>query len=107
MLFRSWGNGRVAGLTKTINENGKVKTVPNFLTSQSVFYILDKKQKELGLDGFSPHDLRRTLATTLLDLGEDLGTVRDVLGHSSVNTTQKYDMRSKERTKQAVQRTGF
>lgn len=107
MFVRVWGSGRVASLTKTVVKNGVTQTIPNFLTSQSVFYILDKKQKELGMDSFSPHDLRRTLATTLLELGEDLGTVRDVLGHSSVNTTQKYDMRSKDRTKKAVQRTGF
>ncbi|WP_127471970.1 tyrosine-type recombinase/integrase [Thiomicrorhabdus aquaedulcis] len=87
--------------------NNGTTPAPNLLTSQAIYYILKKKQLELGMEKFSPHDLRRTLATTLLSLGEDLITVRDVLGHSSINTTQRYDMRGRDRVKTAVNRSGF
>ncbi|GAB6071616.1 tyrosine-type recombinase/integrase [Thiomicrorhabdus hydrogeniphila] len=103
MFVRIRKSGGLVPLTRIENDN----VLPNCLTSQAVYYILKKKQTELGLDKFSPHDLRRTLATTLLDIGEDLITVRDILGHSSINTTQKYDMRGEEKQKSAVQKTGF
>jgi site-specific recombinase XerD len=115
--FRGTGEGAMfarirkgeeqSDFTVTVEQNGVYKTVPKFLSSQAIYYILDKKQKELGLESFSLHDLRRTLATKLLSDGEDLITVRDILGHASLNTTQKYDMRSRDRLKEAAQRSGF
>jgi integrase/recombinase XerD len=104
MFVRIRKNDDLAPFTKL---DANRKTVPNGLSSQAIYKILSEKQEAIGLEKFSPHDLRRTLATKLLDLGEDLSTVRDILGHASVNTTQMYDMRSKKRLKEAVNRTGF
>lgn len=84
-----------------ISKSGNVIT-ENGLTSQAVYFLLNSYQEKLGLEPFMPHDLRRTVATVLLESGEDLVTVRDVLGHSSVNTTQRYDKRGEHNKKKAM-----
>ncbi len=55
--------------------------------------ILQKRSAEAGLTDLNWHDLRRTIASNLLDAGADISTVAGILGHSSVNTTARYDRR--------------
>lgn len=74
------------------------------LTDQAVYHILQVRQRQAGIAGCAPHDLRRTFATAMLDNGEDLITVKDAMGHASVNTTQQYDRRGEERLRLASQR---
>jgi integrase/recombinase XerC len=61
------------------------------LSSRSVGKLIKRYGKEgsLGSD-ISPHDLRHTFATHLLDGGADLRSVQELLGHVSLSTTQKY-----------------
>lgn len=73
----------------------------NRLSDQAIYHILDVRRIETGLENFSPHDLRRTFASALLDNGEDLVTVRDAMGHESITTTQVYDKRGDERLRKA------
>ena len=43
-----------------------------------------------GLPDVAPHDLRRSAAKAMLDGGAGLHEIRDVLGHTSVSTTERY-----------------
>ena len=52
----------------------------NRLTDQAVYHILQVRQGQAGITKCSPHDLRRTFATAMLDNGEDLITVKDAMG---------------------------
>lgn len=74
------------------------------LTDQAVYYILDKRAESAGMKGFSPHDLRRTYASWLLEKNVDLLTVRDMMGHMNITTTQQYDRRGEDRLKEASQK---
>ena len=73
------------------------------LRGQSIRYILQSRATEAGVKPFSPHSMRRTMATHLLDRGVDLAIVQKMLGHRHLSTTSLYDRRGEAAKKKAAE----
>ncbi len=88
--------GRGAGTPALfVNQRG------NRLSRQSAWAVIQTAAERAGLTGhLSPHTLRHSFATHLLDGGADVRVVQELLGHASVTTTQIYTMVSVQRLRE-------
>jgi len=82
-----------------LNKNG------NKLSERYIRNIVNKLVREAGLDiKISPHTVRHTFATDMLEGGSDLMTVKELLGHESLNTTSIYTHVTNEQIKKVYEK---
>jgi len=73
------------------------------LSGDGLLRICKRRAKRAGVSAFTPHDLRRTFCSSALDRGADISAVQGLMGHSSVNTTQRYDRRGERAMRKAAE----
>ena len=82
-----------AGITKgplllSVSKSGKLGETA--LGDWSVWSVVESCAREIGVKDFGPHDLRRTCAKLCRKSGGDLEQIKFLLGHSSIQTTERY-----------------
>ena len=75
-------------LLRPVLKGGKVKG--ETLTDWSVWSVVEQSAKRIGIERFGAHDLRRTCAKLCRKNGGDLEQIKFLLGHSSIQTTERY-----------------
>lgn len=87
-------------LKKGVNNYVFINNHGNVMTRQGFFKIIKKLAVEKNIKiPISPHTLRHSFATHLLDYGADLRSIQEMLGHSNLSTTQIYTHVSSEHLK--------
>jgi integrase len=76
------------------------------LTPAAVRFVLLRRCAEAGIPTATPHDLRRTYISQLLDRGVDIAMAARLAGHANVATTARYDRRGDEALRAAAEKLG-
>jgi hypothetical protein len=87
-------------LLYTVGKGGRVH--PRRLTTSAVYDRLRFIARVAGTGDVSPHDLRRSFVSDLLDAGKDISTVAKLAGHAQIQTTARYDRRDEHAKRRAV-----
>ena len=75
-------------LLRSISKSGKLNR--ESLSDWAVWSIVEQAAKQIGIEHFGAHDLRRTCAKLCRKNGGDLEQIKFLLGHSSIQTTERY-----------------
>ncbi len=81
--------------------NGRVLTDVS-LSVSAIYRLIKSKLAAIGIPDASPHDMRRTFITRLLEQNIDINTVRKMAGHADISTTTTYDKRDHQFMQQAA-----
>lgn len=93
--------GHEGGLLAPVTKGGNVQ--PRGITAEALMSRLKVRCAQAGIAECSPHDLRRSFVSQLLDAGVDIATVQRLAGHQNPNTTARYDRRGEETKKKAAE----
>lgn len=81
-------------LLRSISKGGKIGErggkIGESLSDWAVWSVVEQSAKEIGIEQFGAHDLRRTCAKLCRKSGGDLEQIKFLLGHSSIQTTERY-----------------
>ena len=81
--------------------SGNKKSKNNYITTRTIYNIVKKYVKFISSnEKLGPHSLRHSFATHLLQTGSDLMAIKDLLGHSSLSSTQIYTHLDTQRMKE-------
>jgi len=83
-----------------VTKNGEIR--PGRMTSQAIYNMLKRRGAAAGVSEFSPHDLRRTFVSDMLEAGADISIVAKMAGHANVQTTARYDRRPEQAKEKAA-----
>jgi site-specific recombinase XerC len=83
-----------------VRKGGKVEI--RRMSAQAIYDALVKRAGAARIPSLSPHDLRRTFASNLLDVSGDVSAVQKLLGHANVQTTMRYDRRGEAAKRKAI-----
>ncbi|WP_348269454.1 site-specific integrase [Edaphobacter paludis] len=75
-------------LLRSVSKRGKVNR--ETLSDWAVWSVVEQSSKQIGIEHFGAHDLRRTCAKLCRKSGGDLEQIKFLLGHSSIQTTERY-----------------
>ena len=91
---------RELALFNPITKTGSIQS--RQLSSHAVYEIIRHRAEQAGIEPCRPHDLRRTFVTQLLESGVDINTTRQLVGHTDIQTTARYDLRDEKSHKRAI-----
>ncbi len=106
------GDEARSALKDYLDERGNAKAEEIFLnqrggklTTRGIRYILSERRSVMGMEkAITPHKFRHTFATDLLNAGADIRAVQELLGHSSLSSTQVYLSVSRDRLKEVYRK---
>jgi integrase len=75
-------------LLRSVSKSGKLNG--EALSDWAIWSVVEQSAKEIGIEHFGAHDLRRTCAKLCRKAGGDLEQIKFLLGHSSIQTTERY-----------------
>ena len=88
-------------LFRRVRRRQYAETTPEALSERMIWHIVMKHARAVGLKKLAPHDLRRTCAKLCRASGGDLEQIQFLLGHASIQTTERY-LGTRQNLKEAV-----
>ena len=99
-VWLAYRGDHAGALLQPVRKDGDIDRSKG-ITSQALLYRLKLRARQAQIKECSPHDLRRSFVSELLDAGADISAVQRLAGHSSTDTTARYDRRGERAARKA------